>query len=72
MTKKRLYMFLPFLWLSVRLPFFEIRTTIMCESQDSCTIEYSSFKIRIYKWEFEISLYDTMYNRKKRGIINDL
>ena len=50
--------FLPLLNLVIELPFFRIHTATMFLRYECLTIEYVRFNIKIYKWNFEFSLYD--------------
>lgn len=56
-------LFLPILYLDIRLPLLHIRTAIMFQSMEREETEYISLDVRIIKWKFSFALYTT-YKRK--------
>lgn len=56
----------PLLYVDIRLPFFEIRTTLMHANTISNEYSYMRFKVQIFKWNIGFNLYDTEYRRRQR------
>lgn len=59
-------LFLPLLHLHIQIPLFEIRTSLMSDSNTSYIRDYVSVLVRFWKWKFEFALYDTMQRKVQR------
>lgn len=54
----------------IELPYFHVHTTMMCERVEACVFEYSRFEIKLFKWKFAFSLYETLRSRYSREVKN--
>jgi len=59
-------LFLPILHLRICIPFIEIQTVLMGDHAHSFSREYVLLRLRVFKWAFEIDLYDTERRRIER------
>ena len=52
--------------LFVTLPFFEINTSLLNQSYERCIYEILCFRIKLFKWKFEIQITSNPKIDKKR------
>lgn len=57
MQKPHWTKYLPNLGLFITLPFFSVKTVLLCESFNELTVEWTRIEIRVWKWDFEFRLY---------------
>ena len=59
--------YLPLLHITIEIPFIRIRTQLMTQHLEKMeTIEYLVLEIQLWKWRFDIRLYDTYRSKKRR------
>jgi len=69
MTNKKLnkiWNYLPLLHVFIEVPFFSVHSCLMMKQIESDNIQYIVLQIRIFKWSFEIGLYDTFRRIRER------
>ena len=52
--------FLPVMRLEIEIPFFSVSTSLMRYHYELNNLSYAIFHVRIFKWRFEINLFDYM------------
>ena len=57
---------LPLLHFDICLPFIEITTSISMYNFQLDIYEYSKFRIKIFKWKFEIGVLESRWHRIQR------
>ncbi len=57
---KKFWSYLPLLHIYIEIPFLAIRTMLMGRQYDSGEVEYIMLYIKLFKWDFEFKLYDTL------------
>jgi hypothetical protein len=61
----------PFFHLWIELPFFSVRSQVMRVRYECEILDYVSFDVRLFKWRFEFSLYDTFKRIQERKRIKE-
>lgn len=60
-------LFLPYLHLRIFIPFITVWTSILYRMEERFAVEYVALYIKLLKWEFNFSLYDTMQRKVLRA-----
>jgi len=62
----RFWNYLPLLHIYIELPFLTVRTSFMYRRHEMDAVEYIALDIHLYKWHWEIKLYDTFKRMQDR------